>query len=83
MFGAKAEIAALEKGLDVELVMVAYESATGYQPRHPEVVRINPKQQVPVLVHAISRSSIRRRSSSIWKIWFRAGAVAERSAGIA
>jgi glutathione S-transferase len=51
MFGAKAEIAALEKGLDVELVMVAYESKAGYQPKHPEVVRINPKQQVPVLVH--------------------------------
>jgi glutathione S-transferase len=51
MFGAKAEIAALEKGLDVELVMVAYDSSAGYQPKHPEVVRINPKQQVPVLVH--------------------------------
>jgi glutathione S-transferase len=51
MFGAKVEIAALEKGLDVELVMVAYESSAGYQPKHPEVVRINPKQQVPVLVH--------------------------------
>jgi glutathione S-transferase len=51
MFGAKVEIAAREKGLDIELVMVAYHSATGYHPRHPEVVRINPKQQVPVLVH--------------------------------
>jgi glutathione S-transferase len=51
MFGAKVEIAALEKALDVELVMVAYESTAGYHPRHPEVVRINPKQQVPVLVH--------------------------------
>lgn len=51
MFGAKVEIAALEKGLDVELVMVAYESSAGYSPKHPEVVRINPKQQVPVLVH--------------------------------
>jgi glutathione S-transferase len=51
MFGAKVEIAALEKRLDVELVMVAYESSAGYDPRHPEVVRINPKRQVPVLVH--------------------------------
>jgi glutathione S-transferase len=51
MFGAKTQIAALEKGLDVELVMVAYESTAGYSPKHPEVVRINPKQQVPVLVH--------------------------------
>jgi glutathione S-transferase len=51
MFGAKAEIAMREKGVDVELVMVAYESTAGYAPKHPEVVRINPKQQVPVLVH--------------------------------
>jgi glutathione S-transferase len=50
MFGAKAEIAALEKGLDVELVMVPFEMKTLYQPKHPEVARINPKRQVPVLV---------------------------------
>jgi glutathione S-transferase len=51
MFGAKAQIAALEKGLDFELIMVAYDSRLGYSPKHPEVVRINPKRQVPVLVH--------------------------------
>ena len=51
MFGAKVQIAALEKGLDFELVMVPYDSARGYDPRHPEVLRINPKRQVPVLVH--------------------------------
>jgi glutathione S-transferase len=51
MFGAKAQIAAAEKGLDFELVMVAYESQRGYDPKHPEVLRINPKRQVPVLVH--------------------------------
>jgi glutathione S-transferase len=50
MFGAKAEIAAHEKRLDVELVMVPFEMATLYQPKHPEVLRINPKRQVPVLV---------------------------------
>lgn len=50
MFGAKAEIAALEKGLEVELVMVPFEMATLYQPKHPEVLRINPKRQVPVLI---------------------------------
>ena len=49
MFGAKAQIAALEKGLDFELVMVPFEER--YEPKHPEVVRINPKQQVPVLIH--------------------------------
>ena len=51
MFGAKAQIAALEKGLDFDLVMVAYDSQLGYHPKHPVVLRINPKQQVPVLVH--------------------------------
>jgi glutathione S-transferase len=50
MFGAKVQIAALEKGLDFELVMVAYDSQQGYSPKHPEVLRVNPKRQVPVLV---------------------------------
>ena len=49
MFGAKAQIAALEKGLAFELIMVPYETA--YEPKHAEVVRINPKRQVPVLTH--------------------------------
>src|SRR5690348_4434900 len=51
MFGAKAEIAALEKGLDFDLVMVPFDMARLYEPKHPEVLRINPKAQVPVLVH--------------------------------
>jgi glutathione S-transferase len=51
MFGAKVQIAALEKGLDFELVMVAYDSRLGYSPKHAEVLRVNPKGQVPVLVH--------------------------------
>ncbi len=50
MFGAKAEIALAEKAIDFELVMVPFEMKTLYQPRHPEVLRINPKRQVPVLV---------------------------------
>jgi glutathione S-transferase len=50
MFGAKAEIAALEKGIAFELEMVAFSQAQGYAPKHPEVLRINPKRQVPVLV---------------------------------
>jgi glutathione S-transferase len=49
MFGAKAQIAALEKGLDFELVMVPYDK--GYEPKHPEVLRVNPKRQVPILIH--------------------------------
>jgi glutathione S-transferase len=31
--------------------MVPYDSQQGYSPKHPEVLRINPKKQVPVLVH--------------------------------
>jgi glutathione S-transferase len=49
MFGAKAQIAALEKGLDFELIMVPFEEK--YEPKHPEVLRVNPKQQVPILIH--------------------------------
>jgi glutathione S-transferase len=51
MFGAKVQIALLEKGVDAEVVMVPFEMQRLYQPKHPEVLRINPKQQVPVLVH--------------------------------
>lgn len=51
MFGAKAEIAAREKDLDFELVMVPFEMKRLYEPKHPEVLRINPRRQVPVLVH--------------------------------
>jgi glutathione S-transferase len=50
MFGAKAEIAALEKGLDAEVVIVTFAMKTLYEPKHPEVVRVNPKRQVPVLI---------------------------------
>jgi glutathione S-transferase len=50
MFGAKVEIALREKGLDFELEMVAFDRERGYQPKHPEVLRVNPKRQVPVLI---------------------------------
>lgn len=49
MFGAKAQIAALEKGIAFDLVMVPFDADDRYRPLHPEVLRINPKQQVPVL----------------------------------
>ena len=51
MFGAKAEIALAEKGIPFELVMVPFTMARLYEPKHPEVVRINPKRQVPVMIH--------------------------------
>lgn len=50
MFGAKAEIAAHEKGIPFELEMVPFDMRRLYEPKHPEVLRINPKRQVPVLI---------------------------------
>lgn len=50
MFGAKVEIAAHEKAIPFELVMVPFDMARGYDPKHPDVLRINPKRQVPVLI---------------------------------
>ena len=52
MFGAKAEIALREKAQKFELVMVPFAKGDRYEPKHPEVLRINPKGQVPVLIHA-------------------------------
>ncbi len=51
MFGMKAHIAILEKGLPHNLIMVPSSDAQGYDPKHQAVSRINPKQQVPVLIH--------------------------------
>jgi glutathione S-transferase len=50
MFGAKVEIAMREKGIAFDLTMVPFDFGAGYAPKHPEVLRINPKGQVPVLV---------------------------------
>ncbi|HJQ83771.1 MAG TPA: glutathione S-transferase family protein [Candidatus Binatia bacterium] len=50
LFTAKVRIALDEKGIEYELVSVPFSRATGYEPKHPEVVRLNPKSQVPVLV---------------------------------
>jgi len=52
-----------------------YDSARGYNPKHPEVMRIHPKRQVPALVHG--GYSTKPRFSSIWKSTTRAGAVAK------
>jgi glutathione S-transferase len=51
MFGAKAQIALLEKGLQFELTMVPFDMDHLYEPKHTEVLRVNPKRQVPVLIH--------------------------------
>ena len=50
MVWQSAMIALREKGLDYERVLVPFTQATGYRPKHPVVVRANPKGQVPVLV---------------------------------
>lgn len=50
MFGAKAEIAVLEKGIDCPREFVPFSLATLYSPVHPVVAAVNPKGQVPVLV---------------------------------
>jgi glutathione S-transferase len=51
MFGAKVHIAALEKGFSIDVIMVPFTKDHRYDPKHPEVLRINPKRQVPVLIH--------------------------------
>jgi glutathione S-transferase len=51
MFGAKVQIAALEKAFPVNVEMVPFTMDHRYEPKHPEVLRVNPKRQVPVLIH--------------------------------
>ena len=43
-------MACLEKEVDVDVELVPFSIEAGYEPKHPEVLRINPKQQVPVLI---------------------------------
>jgi glutathione S-transferase len=50
LFTAKVRIALAEKGLPYERIEVGWSPADRYLPHHPDVVRLNPKAQVPVLV---------------------------------
>lgn len=50
MFGAKVLIAAAEKGIRLDIENVPYRPRTFSYLGHPEVDRINPKRQVPVLI---------------------------------
>ncbi len=50
LFSAKTRIALAEKGLQHELIQVGWSRADRYLPYHPEVERLNPKKQVPVLI---------------------------------
>ncbi len=52
LFARKVEIALAEKGLAFDREMVPFTQSQGYSPKHPEVLAINPKGQVPVLIDA-------------------------------
>lgn len=50
LFSRKVEIALHEKGLTFEQILVPFTQTKGYSPRNPDVLAINPKGQVPVLI---------------------------------
>ncbi len=50
LFARKVEIALREKGLEYERVLVPFTQGEGYKPKHPDVLKANPKGQVPVLI---------------------------------
>ena len=50
LFTSKVRIALDEKRLDYERVEVGWSLEHRYLPHHPDVVALNPKRQVPVLV---------------------------------
>jgi glutathione S-transferase len=50
LFSMKTRVAMGEKGLAHELVQVGWSRTARYEPHHPDVVALNPKRQVPVLV---------------------------------
>ena len=50
LFTAKVRIALDEKAIPYERIDVGWNRRDGYAPHHPDVVALNPKHQVPVLV---------------------------------
>jgi glutathione S-transferase len=50
MFGAKVEIAVREKRVAADVEHVPFSLGKLYDPKHPDVARVNPKKQVPVLI---------------------------------
>jgi glutathione S-transferase len=50
LFTAKVRVALAEKGLDYERIDVPFSRRNGYSPKLPEMLAINPKGQVPVLI---------------------------------
>ena len=67
MFGAKVEIAAREKAIEFDLVMVPFDFAHGYAPKHPEVLRITPSGKCPCSSTATWKYLTPRRSLSTWR----------------
>lgn len=50
LFSSKVRIALDEKRLPYERIDVAFSRARGYEPKLPEVLALNPKAQVPILI---------------------------------
>jgi len=50
LFTAKVRVALDEKGVAYEKIEVGWSLTHRYEPHHPDVVALNPKAQVPVLV---------------------------------
>jgi len=50
LFTAKVRVALAEKQLDYERIEVPFSRSNGYTPKHPDVLRLNPHAQVPVVV---------------------------------
>ena len=50
LFTAKVRVALDEKDLDYQRIDVGWSLADRYEPHHPDVVLLNPRRQVPVLV---------------------------------
>ena len=50
LFTAKVRVALDEKGLDYQRIEVGWSLAQRYEPHHPDVVALNPKREVPVIV---------------------------------
>jgi glutathione S-transferase len=50
LYSRKIEIALAEKNVSYQRVMVPFTQTAGYSPKNPDVLRVNPKGQVPVLI---------------------------------
>jgi glutathione S-transferase len=72
LFTAKVRIALAEKDAAYERIEVPFSRADGYEPKHPEVLRLNPKAQVPVLVNdeAGERAHCRMRELHSDEVFF-------------